>query len=199
MIMKNEGPILPRLFESVQGFVSEYCIVDTGSTDDTIDVLKSMDMPGLLVCHNFAPLEGTKKAENYVWKRLCLACLLQRRFAFSSCLDTKMSKYVKHHRVLHAYVDGRPEVAQAKGGADDLGPGPAADNGEDGAARAACVKSSSAWIAGGGVRGWEWDRCGSVEWRRLCGGGKVFWGKQRLMDIKRRARATRRMTTWCGW
>ncbi len=31
MIIKNEGPILPRLFESIKDFVSEYCIVDTGS------------------------------------------------------------------------------------------------------------------------------------------------------------------------
>lgn len=47
MIMKDEGPILHRLFESVREFVSEYCVVDTGSTDDTIDVLKSMEMPGM--------------------------------------------------------------------------------------------------------------------------------------------------------
>ncbi|EWM20245.1 glycosyl group 2, partial [Nannochloropsis gaditana] len=46
MIIKNEGPILPRLFDSVRGFVSEYCVMDTGSTDDTVDVLKSIDVPG---------------------------------------------------------------------------------------------------------------------------------------------------------
>jgi hypothetical protein len=54
MIMKNEGPILPRLFESIKGFVSEYCVMDTGSTDDTVEVLKGIDMPGkgvsLCVC-----------------------------------------------------------------------------------------------------------------------------------------------------
>ena len=60
MIMKNEGPILPRVFDSVQGFVSEYCIVDTGSTDDTIDVLKSMDMPGLLVEEPFVDFATTR-------------------------------------------------------------------------------------------------------------------------------------------
>jgi len=49
MIMKNEGPILPRLFESVKGFVSEYCVMDTGSTDDTVEVLRSIDMPGELL------------------------------------------------------------------------------------------------------------------------------------------------------
>jgi len=60
MIMKNEGPILPRLFESVKGFVSEYCVVDTGSTDNTMDVLRSMDMPGLLVEEPFVDFATTR-------------------------------------------------------------------------------------------------------------------------------------------
>ena len=60
MIMKNEGPILPRLFESIQGFVSEYCIVDTGSTDDTIDVLKSIDVSGVLVEEPFVDFATTR-------------------------------------------------------------------------------------------------------------------------------------------
>jgi len=29
MIMKDEGPILPRLFDSIRGFVSEYCVIGT--------------------------------------------------------------------------------------------------------------------------------------------------------------------------
>lgn len=49
MIMKNEGPILPRLFDSIRGFVSEYCVMDTGSTDDTVDVLRAIDMPGKIL------------------------------------------------------------------------------------------------------------------------------------------------------
>lgn len=60
MIMKNEGQILPRLFESVQGFVSEYCVVDTGSTDDTIDVLKNMGMPGLIFEEPFVDFATTR-------------------------------------------------------------------------------------------------------------------------------------------
>lgn len=60
MIMKNEGPILPRLFESIKGFVSEYCVVDTGSMDDTIDVLRSIDMPGLLVEEPFVDFATTR-------------------------------------------------------------------------------------------------------------------------------------------
>jgi tetratricopeptide (TPR) repeat protein len=60
MIIKNEGPILPRLFASVEGFVSEYCIVDTGSTDDTINVLKSMRMPGVIVEEPFVNFATTR-------------------------------------------------------------------------------------------------------------------------------------------
>ena len=60
MIIKNEGPILPRLFESVRGFVSEYCVVDTGSTDDTIDVLKSMEMPGVVLEEPFVDFATTR-------------------------------------------------------------------------------------------------------------------------------------------
>jgi glycosyltransferase involved in cell wall biosynthesis len=60
MIIKNEGSILPRLFQSVQGFVSEYCIVDTGSTDDTLDVLKSIKMPGLIVEEPFVNFATTR-------------------------------------------------------------------------------------------------------------------------------------------
>lgn len=40
-IVKNEGHVLPRLLSSVDGLVDDYCIVDTGSTDDTIDVLET--------------------------------------------------------------------------------------------------------------------------------------------------------------
>lgn len=60
MIVKNEAPILPRLFESVRGFVSEYCIVDTGSTDDTVAVLRSMDMPGTVVQEPFVDFGTTR-------------------------------------------------------------------------------------------------------------------------------------------
>ena len=43
MIVKNESKIITRLLSSVVGFVDEYCICDTGSTDDTIEVIQSFD------------------------------------------------------------------------------------------------------------------------------------------------------------
>ena len=38
MIVRNEGPRMPRLLESVRGLIDEVVISDTGSTDDTIAV-----------------------------------------------------------------------------------------------------------------------------------------------------------------
>ncbi len=40
MIVKNETAVLPRLFRSLKDYVDYYVIVDTGSTDDTIAVIR---------------------------------------------------------------------------------------------------------------------------------------------------------------
>ena len=40
MIVKNEAAVLPRLFRSVKEYVDYYVIVDTGSTDDTIALIR---------------------------------------------------------------------------------------------------------------------------------------------------------------
>lgn len=39
-IVKNEEEVLPRLLESVSDIVDNYCIVDTGSVDGTVEVLE---------------------------------------------------------------------------------------------------------------------------------------------------------------
>ena len=41
MIVKNETPVLGRLFASVKDIISNYVIVDTGSTDGTPDFIKN--------------------------------------------------------------------------------------------------------------------------------------------------------------
>lgn len=48
MICKNEGPRIRRCLESVLPIIDSYCIVDTGSTDDTLDVIADVlkDVPG---------------------------------------------------------------------------------------------------------------------------------------------------------
>jgi len=40
MIVKNETAVLPRLFRSLKDYIDYYVIVDTGSTDDTIALIK---------------------------------------------------------------------------------------------------------------------------------------------------------------
>ena len=57
MIVKNESAILPRLFDSVCSLIDCYCICDTGSDDDTVDVIQSYfgakGIPGKLIHEPF--------------------------------------------------------------------------------------------------------------------------------------------------
>jgi glycosyltransferase involved in cell wall biosynthesis len=41
MIVKNESKIITRLFDSVISIIDSYCICDTGSTDNTIEIIKN--------------------------------------------------------------------------------------------------------------------------------------------------------------
>ena len=63
MIVKNESKIITRLFDSVISIIDSYCICDTGSTDDTVNIIKTYfsqkNIPGIIVhepfknfCHN---------------------------------------------------------------------------------------------------------------------------------------------------
>ena len=53
MIVKNESKIITRLFDSVYKIIDYYCICDTGSTDDTIDIIKEYfkgkNIPGEII------------------------------------------------------------------------------------------------------------------------------------------------------
>lgn len=40
MIVKNESKIITRLFDSVSEIIDCYCICDTGSTDNTINIIQ---------------------------------------------------------------------------------------------------------------------------------------------------------------
>jgi tetratricopeptide (TPR) repeat protein len=53
MIVKNESAILHRLLQSVLPLIDSYCICDTGSTDDTIEIIETFfrdnNLPGIVV------------------------------------------------------------------------------------------------------------------------------------------------------
>ena len=78
MIVKNESKIIHRLFDSVLPIIDCYCICDTGSTDNTVEIITSYfaskNIPGKVV---------TKPFKNFCHNR---------NFALKSCIG--MSDYV---------------------------------------------------------------------------------------------------------
>jgi tetratricopeptide (TPR) repeat protein len=78
MIVKNESKIIKRLFDSVVSIIDCYCICDTGSTDNTIEIITdyfaSKNIPGKIVSEPF--------------KNFCH----NRNFALQSCIG--MSDYL---------------------------------------------------------------------------------------------------------
>ena len=61
MIVKNEGKIITRMLESVLPIIDYYCICDTGSTDDTIELIETFfrkhSIPGKIVKEPFKNFE----------------------------------------------------------------------------------------------------------------------------------------------
>lgn len=78
MIVKNESRIITRLFDSVYSIIDCYCICDTGSTDNTVELIteyfKNKGIPGKVVSEPF--------------KNFCH----NRNFALQCCLG--MSDYI---------------------------------------------------------------------------------------------------------
>ena len=61
MIVKNESKVIIRMLESVLPIIDHYCICDTGSTDDTIELIetffKKNSIPGKIVKEPFKNFE----------------------------------------------------------------------------------------------------------------------------------------------
>ena len=57
MIVKNESRIICRLFDSIVNIINVFCICDTGSTDDTVQIIreywKSKNINGLMIGYPF--------------------------------------------------------------------------------------------------------------------------------------------------
>ena len=80
MIVKNESRIIERLLSSVDPFIDSYCICDTGSTDNTIEIIetffKSKNKPGKIIQEPFRDFG------------------YNRTFALKACEDLDKSDYV---------------------------------------------------------------------------------------------------------
>ena len=63
MIVKNESKIITRLLESVLSIIDCYCICDTGSTDNTIELINNFSLkhniPGKIVKEELQNLRKT--------------------------------------------------------------------------------------------------------------------------------------------
>jgi tetratricopeptide (TPR) repeat protein len=64
MIVKNESKIITRLFDSVVDIIDSYCICDTGSTDNTVELIKTYfqtkQKPGRVVEEPFKNFEHNR-------------------------------------------------------------------------------------------------------------------------------------------
>ena len=78
MIVKNESKIITRLFDSVINIIDTYCICDTGSTDNTIDIIEeyfnNKKIKGKIILESFQNFE------------------YNRNYALQSCIG--MANYV---------------------------------------------------------------------------------------------------------
>ena len=78
MIVKNESKIITRLLDSVLSIIDTYCICDTGSTDNTIEVIEKY----------FKEKNKSGKIVQEPFKNFCY----NRNFALNSCVG--LSDYV---------------------------------------------------------------------------------------------------------
>lgn len=78
MIVKNESKIIKRLFDSVISIIDTYCICDTGSTDNTVEIIEEY----------FKQKSISGKIVKEPFKNFCH----NRNFALQSCLG--LSDYI---------------------------------------------------------------------------------------------------------
>jgi len=69
MIVKNESKIITRLLTSVLPIIDCYCVCDTGSTDNTVELIESFfkarNIPGRVV---YEPFKNFAHNRNFALK-----------------------------------------------------------------------------------------------------------------------------------
>jgi glycosyltransferase involved in cell wall biosynthesis len=68
MIVRNESKVIERCLLSMLKFgITSYCIVDNGSTDNTVEIIKSVmgEVPGVVVGYGSDPIEDYSEARNF--------------------------------------------------------------------------------------------------------------------------------------
>jgi glycosyltransferase involved in cell wall biosynthesis len=71
MIVRNESPVIRRCLESVKPYIDAWCIVDTGSTDDTKKIITDtmQGIPGFLYEEPWVDF-GTNRSQAVEWAML---------------------------------------------------------------------------------------------------------------------------------
>lgn len=72
MILKNEEDVIGRCLDSIKDLVDEIIIVDTGSTDNTLEILKKYDAK----VYNFKWVDDFSKARNYSFSKATMEYML---------------------------------------------------------------------------------------------------------------------------
>jgi glycosyltransferase involved in cell wall biosynthesis len=120
MIVKNEAENLPRLAESVRGCYDEWVIVDTGSTDNTKEIARSLGA----VVYDFTWVDDFSAARNFAFSKITSDYgfwldgddVLHNREAFIDFKNNSM-KYFDYVLAKYNYAldkDGKPIVSFAR-------------------------------------------------------------------------------------
>jgi len=106
MIVKNESKIITRMLESVVGHIDYFCICDTGSQDNTVDIItsffKTNQIDGVVIHNDFVNFSYSR---NYAYHYVChhIDCVTHVLFLDADMIfNTSLSKqelqnlYIQH-------------------------------------------------------------------------------------------------------
>lgn len=100
MIVKNESKIINRLLESVLPLIDTYCICDTGSTDNTIDIIQTFfddkKIAGKIVKEPFRNFEYNR---NYALKE----CYGMDNADYILVLDADMTIHINNNNSINTF------------------------------------------------------------------------------------------------